>query len=613
LLDRRTDNTNDLSLLAALTRRSIQWTPASRWLAGTLLLILLSFASTYALFLALSHGDVDMNYQGDQGTRLYEAVHDALNGWQGFFDRQREYFFGFHPPGDYILKFIAWKLRLLVDPLAADPVGFNLAIGFVAGGVTLLALGLAARRVSGIPGGVLTIAALSASFVFNDVRTSTQGEVFYYPLFATSFYFLVRALDPHGKHQRRDLIVSAVLALLSSFFRSELIFLLPGVCLALWCLVGFGRAFVYGLVASAFAVAQMAYPYIVDKQTLTMFNAHSYYHTPERTLLDLFRTPFMLSLLSDPAGWFVLLGTVCTVVFAFARGGRRDHDWRTVVTLGGAALTYVVIISTAIVNELTTHNSYRLAMAPVHLFIPVFAISAVQLFRRTFAETGIGRRDTASRLRPTAVAAGLFIGATGILAFTYLGPQMAALKTRGLPGRAEAIDFVLGRLKSDETVYIDRMHYWESLLPGYFAHRKPPLCTYARCNEPMTATQAAWGAVRKDPALAGTKTWGEFAALRSHVFIRDFRPAYIIMPNEPLYLQWLAEAKRIWPTEWVLWLSHLEPYLAEPINFKQPQKGLFLHLGTVEGREYFDEYVYLVPRIRTAGLIVFQAYYGRRP
>lgn len=45
----------------------------------------------------------------------------------------------------------------------------------------------------------------------------------------------------------------------------------------------------------------------------------------------------------------------------------------------------------------------------------------------------------------------------------------------------------------------------------------------------------------------------------------------------------------------------------------QSQSEIFLHLGTVAGRVYFDDNVYPVPELQTRNLNVFKAEYGQRP
>lgn len=62
----------------------------------------------------------------------------------------------------------------------------------------------------------------------------------------------------------------------------------------------------------------------------------------------------------------------------------------------------------------------------------------------------------------------------------------------------------------------------------------------------------------------------------------------------------------------MIWYSHIFLELTVPIDFWS-ESGVFLYLGIVEGCVYFDDYVYLVPELRTQNLIVFKAEYGRRP
>lgn len=607
-------NASDLSRNGADVRQPPNWRDR---IAGALksprfLLVVLTVVSTAHLLRLVWSGMVAINYQGDQGARIFVPVFDANHGWGGLFRHVWQNFFGFHPIGDYITRFLSWKILTLIDASANSPIEFNLTLGVLAGVVTILALSMIALRVSGAVAAMLTFLALNASYSVCDARVSAMGESFFFPAFSMSMWYLVLALRPNGEGERqRNVIVAGFWGLFSSFYRPEVLFLLPGLCIASWWLMGFRHAFVYGAIASFYSAVKIVKPLVISSSGLTLFNAHKYYFTPERTIFDLKSTQFLQQFLSDPALWVVVIGLLSTLIF-LRDTNRSSEAWRTVVLLSSAAAAYMIIISVAIVNELTTHNSYRLAVPAVHLLIPVYAISAVEIYPKLKLRLSGGLALGSGGVFARALDGVVLTSAVVFLIAKASSVQSVGLRQRGLDNAALLAHETLERLQPDRSVFIDRMFYWENALIAYFAHLRAPTCNYASCASADLATGEMWKKLRKEPAIAGTTTWAEFAALRSQVFIKEFRPQFILMANEALYEPWVKRAKQIWKDDWQLWYSHLYPSLMEGINYKQPEP-VFLRLGTINGLQYFEEYVQLIPRYRTKSVILFEAFYGRKP
>jgi hypothetical protein len=121
-----------------------------------------------------------------------------------------------------------------------------------------------------------------------------------------------------------------------------------------------------------------------------------------------------------------------------------------------------------------------------------------------------------------------------------------------------------------------------------------------------------WLSQRTETPVAGTTTYGEFNTLRMHTFIDVNEPSHIVIAAEDIQNNWTRVASGLWGEEAPLWSSHIIPYLDGEIDYTEPREQ-YLRLGSINGIEYFESYVFLLPRSRNNVGIVYEAFYGREP
>jgi hypothetical protein len=442
-----------------------------------------------------------------------------------------------------------------------------------------------------------------------------MAEASFIPLLLTSLLLATEARRRSGRVSLALVGLSAVLYLACTFMRPEGLFMLPGLCLCLWYLIGFWRATFFGAIAGSFEMAKLLNSVLNAKSVgLTMFNVGELYHNPTYSLVGLLRSDFARQLLNDPGSLLLAIGSLASVAFLFS--GRSRHHlfaWRSHLLLVCSALSCLLVVFASEMTGLAPHASYRLAIVPVHLLIPAWAIAVPHVAATYFAPQALALLDRRSRTQLAWFRTGALVLLCGWAAYQFLAVHVPALEKRQPAGLNQAMTFALGRMERDASFFPDRMRYWESALIGYAADRSAPSCYYARCNIMDQRTSAVWREKHPGPQNAEDYSYAEYNALRMHLFIAEERPQYILTAAKPLWESWLQVTKRIWPEAQMLQSSFIYPYMVEPFDFENPQETIFVQLGTINGVSYFEDYVMLIPRTITPSVVVFQAYYGRRP
>lgn len=576
-----------------------------------LIALAIVFSSTAYLMHLINAGVVGASYQGDEGARIFDAYQVAFNYsgslygdlWQTFATT----FFGFHPPGDTFIRVLSVKLISTLG-FSPQPVKAMFTLSLLLGAISHLCVGILAMRAAGLKAAILAMLLFLSSFVILDIRLSAMGEATSLPFLLLSFVFLQQALL---SEQRRFffLAIGAVLFLLSSMIRPESSFLLPGLCLALWALVGFWNATAFGAIAASFEFTKILKSFLATSDGgLNLFNVGSAYFNGTHTFSSLIQTDFFQQFSADPAALIVFLGLMATITFLVVGRSRQTFAWQTSIILLSAAFSYLFVVIASQLTGLAPHASYRLAITSTHLLIPAYAIATIGVWNWTFLK--LADHVSVETLRSTGLT--FLVLVCGWSTFHFLTEQPERLSARTPTGLNKTAEFILNRTSASDAVYFDRMRYWENALIAYVANRPSPICIYSRCQVAMDETLEVWQTIQTKPAVAGTTSWGEFNTLRMHTFIRTFRPKFITIANEDVFASWMVQARRVFRDEAELWASHIYPYLLEEVNFVRPQEN-FLRLGKINGVEYYEEYVLLIPRTWNNLNIVFEAHYGRTP
>ena len=557
-------------------------------------------------------GSVGASYQGDEGARIFDAYQTAFgypnNLYGSIWGHASETFFGVHPPGDNIVRSsVAWLLDLV--GLDLNPVTAMFVLSIVTVGVAHYIAANIAFQSGGTAAGALTLFLLFGSFVFNDIKVSSMGEAIAMPLLLGGIHVVLAAVNEPSERHLRTIAVGAFLVALSTFVRPEPSLFLPGLCLALWYLVGFPRAALFGAIAGLFEIAKLIdATFFASDEELSVLNVGSKYFNGTKTFGTLWKSDFVQQLVSEPAVLIFPVGMVASVLFAGAIGRRSDRAWRAHLLVFAGTVSYLGVNIGAQLTGLAPHASYRVAIASGPTMIIGFSVAFVGLARilRPWVEERLG--DEPAKL----VALCALVLACGWGAYDFFTDEVSALTARVPDGVRLSADEVLARSEPEDAVYFDRMRYWENGLLGYFANRDAPVCNYARCSTANDAANEFWGQQRSDRPVVGTTTWGEFNALRMHAFISESQPSHIVVANEGIYNDWTRLAGGLWGDEAELWASHIVPYMDGDIDYRQP-KEQFLRLGDINDVEYFEEYVYLIPRSRNDVGIIYEAFYGRVP
>ena len=578
------------------------------WLVASSFIALVCFA----LLRLVWRGDVGSTYQGDEGPRIFDAVQIAYGYpntlFGGLRDTVSSTLFGVHPPGDTVFKTALLRV-LKFFGFVPSPVGFLFGLSIVLGAGSHAIATSIARRSIGNGAGYLALFLFPASFIINDVRVSAMGEAIAMPLLMFAMLLAQRATQSGNRLSPFPIWPVGCLVCVVTFVRPEVVFALPGLCLAIWYLIGFRRAFIFGATAGAFEILKiLATTVFSDGAGTSLTNVGARYFNDAHTPASLWRTDFVQFLTREPSRWVFVAGAV-SVFVALTRGREvSEPAWRACVLLFGTAGGYLAVNFATQFLGLSPHASYRVNIVSSHLLVPIFAISFVLAWR--VVQPAASAHFGATQSSQWALAIAVLIAGWG--GYSFFDSQLERMESRVPLGVRASMDVVLERSGDESAVFIDRMRYWESGMLGYLAARDAPTCNYTRCEIATEAAQAHWATKRNDNPSFGTTSWAEYNTLRMHSFISEFRPQFIVIANEDLRADWERVGSGIWGEESPLWDSHIYPYLTEEVNYDQPQDQ-FLRLGLIENVDYFEDWVLLVVRSRNDVAIVYEAFYGRQP
>ncbi len=567
--------------------------------------------SSIVLLRLVGNGDVGAGYQGDEGARIFDAYQAAFHYpnalYGGIWESTADTFFGVHPPGDNLVR-STFALALDLVGLHPNPVSVMFTLSIITVGIAHYLATEIALRAGGIPAGAITLFLLLGSFVFNDIKVSSMGEATAIPLLLGGI-LVVQTVVNDPERRLRYVAVGALLVGLSTFVRPEPSLLLPGLCLALWLLIGFARAALFGAVAGSFEMAKLVHStFFASEEDLSILNVGSAYYNGSKTIGTLWRSDFIQQLLTEPAVLLFPLGLASSVIFISLVRHRMTSEWRTHLLVFAATISFLAVNIAAQLTGLAPHSSYRVVITSGPTMIIGFSLAFVGLARLALPILAARYGEDPARF----VLVGALVLLCGWGAYDFMTAEVSAVTARVPEGVRLSADEVLARSDPSDAIYVDRMRYWENGLLGYFADRDAPVCNYARCSSADSAATTLWEAQRSDEPEPGTTTWGEFNALRMHAFISGFEPAHIVLASESTHNDWTRVASGLWGEEAPLWSSHVLPYLDAEIDYQRPAEQ-FLRLGSVHGVDYFEEYVYLIPRSSNDVGIVYEAFYGRAP
>lgn len=567
--------------------------------------------SSFYLAWLVRNGTFGIGYQGDEGLRVFDAYQSALQHPNsvhgGVVDSTLETFFGVHPPGDNLIRSLTASALDTVG-VSTGPVStmFVLSIGAVAIAHVLAAE--FARRSGGVAAGYLTLFFLLGSYVFNDIKVSSMGEALSAPLLVAALVLLQRALAADSAPLSLY-VTSGVVFGLATFVRPEVPFLLPGLCIALWILVGFSRAAIFGLFAGSFEFAKLVNSaFFADDDELTLLNVGASFFNGRKDLGELWRSDFIQQLVREPGLLIFLGGCAASVVYVFSTRERATNGWRTHAVLVSGIVSYLLINIASQFLGSSPHASYRIVTAIAPLLAITFALAIVHAANRArpYLQARYGEVLGSSIVFSVLV----LLCAWG--AYVFVTDRIDELAGRVPEGVRSSADEVLARSEPSDAIFVDHLRYWNNAMLGYFADRDAPVCNYARCAIADHGAEELWAEVRSVEAVPGTRSWGEFTAVHMHHFISTYQPSHIVIASEDLHREWTRVASGIWGADAPLWSSHIFPYLDGEVDFDRPGEQ-YLRLGTIDEVEYFDEYVFLIPRSRNDVGIVYEAFYGRTP
>ncbi|MCH7798286.1 MAG: hypothetical protein IID28_07545 [Planctomycetes bacterium] len=479
------------------------------------------------------HGDFGITWDGDEAARIAAAINSASPA--GLLDvMSMENWVAIHPIGDPVLKTTIALLANHLSPVEPDYIKIFLILSVALFSFTAVVMYLTGRLFAGRAGALLVMVLIVGSRRLLEISVGSTGESSALPIFAGSLYFLVHSLVGTSR-AHRSLYISASLLLAASCFRSEVVLLLPGLCLFLWPVFGVRRATAYGAIACSYTVAKIVLARLWFPGSMQYTNAHEWWVFASRGLWGALNGHASMSMVADIHP-IVFWMSLCALL-AFYVAPSRDSDRRIRRTVSALTACFVSLSGCLIVASALgfTHQAARLATFPLALFILIQAGVFMVWLRR---------------MPPSAVTRDVVLGLAVVLLSTVgmVGVMKTIeLRKQRVPGGfSEACAWLEENVDPQEGVLIDFLEYWEWVVHAHLitpdnSHR---ICSYGICEvEPLSKAQFD---EEYEQQVAAAKTPLERMEARmdrvtktAHAFIREQQPTWFVLIGTPRYDRWL--------------------------------------------------------------------------
>lgn len=578
--------------------------------AGVILLglaLLIAMLIALAKFYLIHAGALEIGLEGDEGVRIQIAGRLA-ESWSDIFGFVVDKWAAIHPPGDMALRAIFFKCIFALAPgMAPVSAALYLSCGLSLIGAVLLTL--ATYRAGGGLAALLFAILLGTSWQFHNPSLSGMGEGTMFVFFAAEIYLLTEAIL---RKSTRWLFGAALAALAASFMRPEPVFLLPGLCLALWFAMGFWKAAWFGAIASGYLIAKTVIPLLLTPGATTILNFSKLYTFTGMPLWKFQYSNFGKGLLHDQFYWSIALllaGLVLGGISQWRDYRKSSHVPRAdmvgmALVLG--AILYLAITVTAVIIGKTANSSVRLGYLPSYLLQMAAAIGIARFFMSNFGE----------RLRPlmrvlsdkpaiygiSALAAAVILIGAGVVA------EARVIARRGhdrAPLDAIAVrDWVLANTRDGEGIVLDRMWNRENWMVGYLA-RRSDVCAYFYCKSKV--------ALLSVPRPAGEICGVHGLACiyrRIQAALKSQKPRWLVAISGKLSSRWLGVQRSVYGNKdgTALW-SFIYPYatplqgeaqISDPTNTAFTERKMTLE----------DGYAFtLKPHFQAGDFVVYEAVY----
>lgn len=540
----------------------------------------------YKLFVIFT-GRLEIGVDGDEGVRIFRATLMSQS-WRDIGTYLVTAWDAIHPPGDIALRAVALNLIRAVDA-DINPVYAAMFLSAVSGTIGATFLVLAAHRISGGIGALFTAAMLAISWKFHNPSLSGIGEGTIIGFFGAQVYLLVDAVHSNS---RQKLIASAVLGLLASFVRPEPIFFLPGLCLALWYVIGFRLSFVYGLIAASYIVLKTIVPLLFKPDAVTIFNFSERYAFKGVSLYKFFGVPYGTSLLNDPFPLSFVVLLALAIYGLYRTRTTLQLRMRTDLAAGAnfvllaGTLAYLLVTIYSVTSGKTANASARLG------YLPAYTL---------FISSGYGFAQlVAGRAWPIASR---YAAGTGVVIALLAGVWGAAVISTKAPARApvDAIpikNWLLANVGPDDGILFDRTWNRENWLVAYVANYKK-VCAYFYCAVESSATTDTFIA----PANCGAHGLA-CLYVRIHKFVASDKPKWLVTHSGQLSARWLNSQKSLFGNDGVKLWSFVHPYSEDYSAGTRDYKKPLAKVRLVSGSE-----ITLTPAYRSSDIYVYKIAY----
>jgi tetratricopeptide (TPR) repeat protein len=482
------------------------------------LIIILSL--TFKIYY-ICNGTLDIQFQGDESARIFLGIRDSslslTHSIGEFFGKWLDA----HPPADVFTKSIIFRAARFISPVEIQDY-VNVALISTATLFSLVLIGSFAIgwKLLGIGGGYGAIALILLSKRLFIASVSGMAEMTSLPFIIFGFYFLASGIA-NSEYKWRDLTISALLLLWSTFYRSEIILILPGVCLALWYYAGLIKAAAFGAIVSSYTVSKLIISALFFPDIMQYTNAYKVYDYPTSSWIELLKSEFVTQhLLADTSIWITVLSILGLIVYLATGQWRADAKaQQSLVIFSAIFLSFTGLLFFAMVNGLTLHVP-RVATYPALLliFVQLFGLISLlnQLTRRVHFPAFIYGISFVS----------IFILA-GVKSFQYVEARAAETPQT----YRQALQWLQINIYPEEGILFDYNYYWE----WYFrAHLQQPetidkLCTYSYCGHILVSA----------PPQAGVDPFIHKLHVLAHEFISQSNPRWFVLIGPQRYKQWI--------------------------------------------------------------------------
>jgi len=523
---------------------------SKKWITLLALCVIL-FTSGLKLSASLSD-EIGIIHTADEPVRIVRSATSVRAGqWYMGSAFDINMFIGIHPPGDWFYRTFMLKIASFFDTnLSQAIIDSQIIAIFTFTALLIIAYFQIAFLINPLAG-LFTVLSILMSLQIGVISLRAIGENTALLPFTLFLIFLVRAIKFQDKFDK-NILISGIFLLMASFVRSEVILLLPIMCLILLFRYSLKSSIIFGAIASSYTVAKIIYCKIYIPSAVQYTDAYKVWSYGSYNLMQFIKTDFIAKHLRFDYPLTIFFPLMIFIIYFILRLPKSNKKIVEIILFPSIGM-FLIITSASLMGF--THRS------PSNLTFPLFGLYFV------FGLVLYDLLDLLDLVKPKLKV--YILSVLFILCPISAGYTTAKVVEDGkkiIPTEFVSVkNWLRQNISTSDGLLMDRLYYWDWYIMAGIGDLYTPqnICTYGMCE---IKNFPKYGVIKKE-VLAFSPQFNDEAGwsnANASVFLSEHTNPFLVLLDKPSAIKMGARLPKYCS------YSQLWPYNSDALIFHFP-------------------------------------------